>query len=224
MFQLFSIEHFSYLLIYFLSFSFIFLLIFSTENKKFFYFFIFFIIELQISEFFYRWYFLNENIRTLLPLQFCNIALLISCLAIFTRSKLLFTISYLWNFGAFFSLLMPEVRLLFPNLLHLSFFSTHFFLILTSCYGLFILDIRPTFSTVITSFILINLIGFGIFFLNSKLNTNYMYINYSPSLNSPLKFFGNWRHFILIVDGILLILSFIFYKIFRLNIRIKLYR
>lgn len=215
MFQLFDSLHITYLIAYTLVTIFIFFIINnlgsrnSGRNSA------IIIAGLKISELVYRHLIFGESWANLLPLHLCNISLIISIIFMFTYNSFLFQLAYFWSIGAIFALLTPEVRLAFPAFWHISFFVTHFYLLFVDLYGIIKLKIKPTLSGYFSSVILLNLLAFGVFFINKKLGTNYMFLNYKPAFSSPLDFFGPWPLYIIPVEILFFTLAFLAYLPFR---------
>lgn len=215
MFELFDQSHLLYLLGYSVFTLIIFFVLSLTGRKNTGKFSALVIAVLKVSELAYRHYTLKEELTSLLPLHLCNIALMTGIAFMLTYNNLLFQLTYFWSIGSIFALLTPEVRYKFPDFLHISFFVTHFYLFFIMLYGVFRLKIKPTLSGLILSFFTINLIAVGVFFINLDLGTNFMYLNYKPGFSSPLDYFGDWPYYLIPVEGLFLILSFIFYLPFK---------
>lgn len=215
-FALFSTTHIYTLIGYFIFFCLLFLFCsFAQKKKKIARIIAILILGLKFSELWYRHTVLGAEIRTLLPLHLCNVTLVVTILAMLFQAKFLFQLVFFWSVGAIFALLTPEVREPFPSFLGISFFITHFYLLFAVAYEMVFFKFRPTKAGLIGSFITLNLIALGVYFINAKLGTNYFYINFKPAFNSPLDFFGPWPNYILVVDGIYLFLSMFMYWLFR---------
>ena len=81
------------------------------------------------------------------------------------------------------------------------------------------LNIRPSKYSVLTSFIIINVLLVFIMPLNFYLGSNYMYLAEPPQANNPL-IIGVWPYYLLWFEVFIVVLMFIFYKlsILRFNI------
>ena len=117
--------------------------------------------------------------------------------------------------GAIFAILTPDVKYSFPHPLTLSFYITHFYLIFAAIYGVIFFEFKPTFRGWVDSFVFLNVLAVIIFFINSNLGTNYLYVNRIPDFTSPLDHFGKWPYYIAVVEGIYLILTYAIYFPFR---------
>lgn len=210
-FILFSNEHFWFIFGGILS-CFLLLLIAIFFNKKLFAqmtaILIFFI---KIGELSYRHLYYGEKITELLPLHLCNITLIFIIIMMLTGSKKLFQLCYYWSLGAIFAILTPDVKYSFPNLLTLSFFITHFYIIFAIIYLYIFFKFRPTLLGYFSAFFTINIICLIVYFINNHLGTNYLYVNRVPDFSSPLNYFGEWPYYIIVVEIIYIILTYLIY-------------
>ena len=160
------------------------------------------ILIIKVSELSYRHFYFGEPIKGLLP------TLIFALLMMFTKSPSLFQVTYYWSLGAIFAILTPDVKYSFPHPLTLSFYITHFYLIFAAIYGVIFFEFKPTFRGWVDSFVFLNVLAVIIFFINSNLGTNYLYVNRIPDFTSPLDHFGKWPYYIAVVEGIYLILTY----------------
>lgn len=173
------------------------------------------ILLIKLAELSYRHIYVGEPIYSLLPLHMCNLTLIIAILTMLTKSQKLFQLTYFWCLGALFAVITPDIKYSFPHPLTLSFYITHFYLLFAAIYGILFFNFKPTFKGWINSFITLNIFAFIIFFVNKKLETNYLYVNRIPNFSSPLDYFGQWPYYIIVVEIIYLILTYGIYYPFR---------
>ncbi|MCI5724432.1 TIGR02206 family membrane protein [Fusobacterium sp.] len=173
------------------------------------------ILGIKIAELIFRNHYYKEQVIELLPFHLCNLALILAIIMMSFTSKIVFQPLYFWSIGALFAIITPELRDGMDNFASISFFITHFFILFSVAYGLIHFKFRVTKAGAIGSFIFLNLIALGLYFLNEKLGTNYLYVNRPPSTASPVDFFGPWPYYIFSVEGIYIALSFILYLPFR---------
>lgn len=214
-FTLFSTEHFWFIEGGFLAvFAFIIIAAF-LPRYRFAQFSALIILIIKVTELSYRHFYFGEPIKSLLPLHLCNLTLIFAILMMFTKSPSLFQVTYYWSLGALFAIITPDVKYSFPHPLTLSFYITHFYLIFAAIYGVIFFEFKPTFRGWVDSFIFLNVLAVIIFFINSNLGTNYLYVNRIPDFTSPLDHFGKWPYYIGIVEGIYLVLTYAIYFPFR---------
>lgn len=169
----------------------------------------------KITELVYRHHVFGEEIIGLLPFHLCNLTLILAIIMMLCSSRIVFQPLYFWSIGAIFAIITPEISLGFKDFASISFFITHFFIIFSVAYGIIHFNFKVTKLGAFSSFIFLNLIALGLYFLNNKLGTNYLYVNRPPSSASPVDFFGPWPYYIFSVEGIYIALSFILYLPFR---------
>lgn len=215
-FELFSMQHFIYLFGYFVVFAILYLGLknsrYPQKNMRAISIAILFI---KLGEIFIRGQLIGEAWYTLLPLHLCNIVLIFSVLGGIFRFTPFLHASFYWSLGALFAVITPEVKDTFPSFFNISFFATHFFIMFASIVEYKIFKLRPTLTSWFASLFVINMIAVGVFFVNNSLGTNYLYINYKPTFNSPLDYMGEWPYYILVVEGIYIILTYLLYRIFK---------
>ncbi|MGY0394185.1 YwaF family protein [Fusobacterium sp. SYSU M8A802] len=166
---------------------------------------------LKISELVYRYMYNSESISQLLPLHLCNITLIFIIIMMLSGSNTLFQLCYYWSLGAIFAIITPDIKYSFPNFMTLSFFITHFYILFAVIYAYVHFKFRPTLGGYFSAFFSINLIALGVYFINDKLGTNYLYINRLPSFSSPLNYFGEWPNYIIVAELIYIIITYIAY-------------
>lgn len=173
------------------------------------------VLIVKIVELCYRHIVNGEKLTQLLPLHLCNIALIFVIVMMLTCSKKLFQPCYYWSLGAVFALVTPDVTASFPNYVTLSFFITHFYIIFGVVYAYIFFNYRPTLFGYFSSFVSLNIIALVIYFINKELGTNYLFVNRVPEFTSPLSYFGEWPYYIIVVELIYIILTYIIYFPFR---------
>lgn len=214
-FKLFSTEHFMLIFSNVLFFVFL-LFVANFFNKRYFAkvsAVIIFIIK--VMELVYRYLYNNEKVYELLPLHLCNITLVFIIIMMLSGSKTLFQLCFFWSLGAVFAIATPDVKYSFPNFMTLSFFITHFYILFAVTYAYIFFKFRPTILGYFMAFFTINIICLGVYFINVQLGTNYLYVNRVPDFSSPLKYFGEWPYYIIVVELIYIILTYILYFPFR---------
>ncbi len=217
-FELFSREHFIYLLSYsIITIIFIGISLNIKDKNRFARNSALCIGILKIIELIYRLTVLNEPLRFLLPLHLCNLTLITAIIAMISGNKLFLNLTYFWSAGTIFALLTPEVKINFPHLLNISFFSTHFYLIFSAVYCIKAFNFKPDLKNLMKAFKYLNFAFIIIFFINFELGTNYMFVNHKPMFKSPIDYMGPWPYYIIWLEIITLICFIIMYLPFYLN-------
>lgn len=215
-FELFDKLHIFYLLGY--SFVFLFLyfgVAYNSQPKKVMRVISFIILLIKCGELFIRYKLIGEAWYQLLPLHLCNITFIFAVFGSIFRFKPFLYATFFWSIGALFALLTPEVRETFPHFFNISFFSTHVYIIFVAIVEYRVFKLRPSLESWTGSFLGLNIIAAGIYFINTVLGTNYLYINSKPTFSSPLNYFGEWPYYIIAVEFIYIILTLLLLFLFK---------
>ena len=179
------------------------------------------VLGVKIAELLFRHHYYGETVAELLPLQLCPIVIILSIFMMFFHSEVLFQPVYFWSIGAFFAILMPDIRDGMSNFASQSFFITHFFILFSTAYAFVHFRFRPTKAGFLCSFLLLVTLAFIMYFVNNKLGTNFLYVNHPPVTKSLMDFMGPWPYYIFSLAGIDIAISFFMYLPFRKNKKSK---
>lgn len=169
----------------------------------------------KILELYYRHNILGEEITNMLPFHLCNLSIILAVFMLFFHSNLLFQLIYFWFAGAIFAIVTPELSYDFPNFFTISFFVTHFYLIFSALFALIHFGFRPSLKGLVFAFCMINIWAVLMYFVNLRLGTNYLYVNRLPGATTILSFLGAWPYYLLPVEMLYLLISFLLYLPFR---------
>lgn len=215
-FELFDRLHLFYILGYSLLFLFLYIgVAHSPQPKKVMRVISFVILLIKCGELFIKYKLIGEAWYQILPLHLCNITLIFAVFGSIFRFTPFLYATFFWSIGAIFALLTPEVRETFPHFFNISFFSTHFYIIFVAITEYKIFNLRPSWESWTGSFLGINIIAVGVYFINTVLGTNYLYINRKPSFSSPLDYFGDWPYYIIVVELTYIILTLLLLFLFK---------
>ena len=179
------------------------------------------VLGIKIAEILFRHYYYGETVAQLLPLHLCPIVIILSIFMMFFHSEVIFQPVYFWSIGAFFAIIMPEIRDGMSNFASQSFFITHFFILFSTASAFVHFRFRPTRAGFLCSFLLLVTLAFVMYFVNNKLGTNYLYVNHPPVTKSLMDFMGPWPYYIFSLAGIDIAISFFMYLPFRKNKKAK---
>lgn len=218
-FELFDRLHLFYILGYSLLFLFLYIgVAHSPQPKKVMRVISFVILLIKCGELFIKYKLIGEAWYQILPLHLCNITLIFAVFGSIFRFTPFLYATFFWSIGAIFALLTPEVRETFPHFFNISFFSTHFYIIFVAITEYKIFNLRPSWESWTGSFLGINIIAVGVYFINTVLGTNYLYINRKPSFSSPLDYFGDWPYYIIVVELTYIVLTLLLLFLFKKRI------
>ena len=179
------------------------------------------VLGVKIAELLFRHHYYGETVAELLPLHLCPIVIILSIFMMFFHSEVLFQPVYFWSIGAFFAILMPDIRDGMSNFASQSFFITHFFILFSTAYAFVHFRFRPTKAGFLCSFLLLVTLAFIMYFVNNKLGTNFLYVNHPPVTKSLMDFMGPGPYYIFSLAGIDIAISFFMYLPFRKNKKSK---
>lgn len=151
-----------------------------------------------------------------LPLELCNIGLILSIVLLFTRNKLVFEIVFfIALLGATQAIFTPALTYDFPHFRFFHFFLAHMMLVWITLYFTWARGYRPTFQSVIKLIVFLNLLLPLILLVNKRANGNYWFLRHKPESPSLYDVLGPYPWYIFTLEGLLIILSLIVWVIFR---------
>ncbi|WP_335871540.1 YwaF family protein [Bacillus sp. 2205SS5-2] len=167
------------------------------------------------------WYIVNDKWDSTinLPLQLCSLSLYLCLIMLLTRSYRVFEITFFTSMvGAFFAIITPELFFGFPHFRYFQFFTAHLAIVLSCLFMVWIEQYRVTFSSMIRSFVALNIIAFIVFNLNHAIGANYMFLDHKPYNASLIDYLGPYPWYIFSLEGIALFLfSILYLPFFILN-------
>jgi hypothetical integral membrane protein (TIGR02206 family) len=157
------------------------------------------------------------NIQEHLPLHLCSFLALIIPIVSLKRKYLHYEIIFfLILAGTTQSILTPSSNS-FMNFEFFRYWSVHAGLIIFMMYATFVYKMRPTFKSVIKSFIGMQIYMVLMFTINYFLGSNYFYTNRKPNAASMLDLFGEWPYYVFVVELIVIPYFLLIYLPFYLT-------
>lgn len=133
------------------------------------------------------------DLQTSLPLQLCDWAWLVAAIALWTRSRLAATITYLWGLTLTTqALATPALTTPFPGLRWWLFFAMHLLIIWAAVYVIWAMKLHPTWRTYGQTVAITLAWAVATFVFNIVVGTNYGYLNDKPANASALDLLGPW--------------------------------
>lgn len=139
------------------------------------------------------------NLQTSLPFQLCDLAWMFAAHALWTRSRLTATITYLWGITLTTQgMLTPDLASDFPEPRFLMFWGMHVLIVWASFLLVPGLRILPTWRTYGQTVAIT--LGWAVtaFVFNVVVGTNYGYLNRLPKSASLLDYLGPWPLFVVL--------------------------
>jgi len=157
-----------------------------------------------------------------LPLHLCGLAVVLSPIMLIGKKKLLYELFYFWGMGgAIQSILTPDNAYGFPHYRILQTFVSHSAIIMAIIYMTFIEGYRPTFKSLIKTFVITNIYMGVIAVFNLLVGGNYLYICGPPETPTLIDFliqvFGPWPWYIIGLEIIGIISFLVYYSPFLIK-------
>jgi len=153
-----------------------------------------------------------------LPLQLCDFSIFLCIILLIRKSFSIFEIVYFTGVGgALVAILSPELWLGFPHFRFYHFFLSHAAILFANFYMIWIYQFRPNLKSILKVFFFINGFGVFVFFINSMIDANYMFISKPTYNNTFLNHLGPYPYYLISLEGIMIIICFILYIPFRIR-------
>ena len=151
-----------------------------------------------------------------MPLELCNIGLILCVILLFTRKKLVFELLFfIAILGATQAIFTPALTYDFPHFRFFHFFYAHMMVVWVTLYFTWAKGYYPTFRSVIKLIVFINLLLPVILFVNKQANGNYWFLRHKPESPSLFDVLGPYPWYIFSLEGLLIVFSLIAWLIFR---------
>ncbi|WP_428911650.1 TIGR02206 family membrane protein [Niallia sp. Krafla_26] len=164
------------------------------------------------------WMYVNGiwKISRSMPLELCNIGLILCVILLLTRKKIVFELLFfIAILGAPQAIFAPALTFDFPHFRFFHFFYAHMMIVWVTLYFTWVRGYYPTFRTAIKMIIFINLLLPVILFINKEADGNYWFLRHKPAGPSLLDLLGPYPWYIFTLEGLLIVLSLITWLIFR---------
>ncbi|MDR7071101.1 TIGR02206 family membrane protein [Fictibacillus barbaricus] len=152
---------------------------------------------------FHVWAIYNDMwiVKMYLPLQLCSLSVLLCILLLLWENKRLFAFVYLFGVsGAFQAILTPELFQPAWHFRYIQFFLVHGFIVWTAMYYAIVRGFKISWSTFISSFILLNMFAGFVYLANLFLNSNYMFLRSKPEQASLIDYLGPYPWYIPVLE------------------------
>jgi hypothetical integral membrane protein (TIGR02206 family) len=151
-----------------------------------------------------------------LPLQLCDLTLLMTGLAALTGSAWCFDFAYFAGFGgASMALLTPDLWAPFPSYPSIYYFIAHGGMVATTLAMIWARLARPKSGSLWRAFALVNAFAAIVAGFNLVHGTNYMYLSRKPASATLLDLFGPWPWYLLAGEVFALALFWLMWLPFR---------
>jgi hypothetical integral membrane protein (TIGR02206 family) len=139
----------------------------------------------------------------ILPLHFCDFAVLVAIVALATKREAVCEILYFWGLsGTVIAMLMPDVDRGFPDARCASFFALHGVVAISAAAVAFGMGVRPRPGANWRVFWFTNVYAAVIAVIDWTAGENFLYLRAKPSQPSILDVMGPWPWYILAADAL----------------------
>lgn len=137
------------------------------------------------------------SLRTSLPFQLCDLAWMVAVHALWTRSRLSATITYLWGITLTTqAMITPDLVSPFPEPRFLMFWAMHILIVWAAIYLVPGLRIVPTWRTYASTVAATLVWAVSVFTFNVAAGTNYGFLNAKPAKGSVLDLLPAWPWYV----------------------------
>ncbi|MFZ5642541.1 MAG: TIGR02206 family membrane protein [Bacillota bacterium] len=148
-----------------------------------------------------------------LPLQLCDMALILSAVMMINKNNNVFEVVYIWGMGgAFQALLTPDLFYSFPHFMFFKFFIAHGIVIVVISFMVFVEGCRPQPGALKRVFMFTNAYALAIAAFNIFTRSNYLFLCQKPNMPSIFDLMGPWPWYLLSLE-VVLIASFFLYNL-----------
>ena len=176
-------------------------------------------ISLIVIEITYHIWMIVNDIWTLsrsLPLELCNLSLILCVLLLLTRKKIIFEILFFTAvLGASQAIFTPALSYDFPHFRFFHFFYTHMMAVWVTLYFTWAKGYHPTLKSVLKLIVFINILLPIILLVNKIASGNYWFLRHKPEGPSLFDVLGPYPWYIFSLEGLLVVLSLLAWLIFR---------
>lgn len=150
-----------------------------------------------------------------LPLQLCDLTVLLTIWALWGLRPLVSELAYFWGLaGSLQAILTPDLRYRFPDYWWVKFFVTHTGVVLSVVYLVLTGRVSPTHRSIWRVWGWTNVYAASAGVLNWIFGTNYGYLARKPTQPSLLDYAGPWPYYLLVMEGLALAFLYVWYAPF----------
>ncbi|EPG73715.1 TIGR02206 family protein [Leptospira fainei serovar Hurstbridge str. BUT 6] len=133
------------------------------------------------------------DIRYDLPMEFCDWAIIVTCIALLTRNKMMAELSYFWVLaGSINGVVTPDLQVSFPHIYFFIFFIAHSGLVIGALYVVLGLKLYPQRWAVPRVILISQTYFLSAILIDYSFKTNYGYLMEKPNNPSLIDHLGSW--------------------------------
>lgn len=153
------------------------------------------------------------TIQTMLPLHICSVLVWLGALTLITKNYSIYEFMYFIGIGgALQALLTPDLGIYgFPHFRFFQTFISHGLIVTAAIYMTVIEGFRPTWKSFARVAVLLNVYMMIVFFINSAIGSNYLWVNGKPLTPSILDLMPGWPIYIIYMEALGFIIFLLLY-------------
>ena len=153
------------------------------------------------------------TIQTMLPFHLCSVLVWLGAFMLVTKNQTIYEYSYFMGIaGALQAVMTPDLGIYgFPHYRFFQTFISHGLIITSAIYMTVVEGFRPTWKSMGRVLVGMNIYMVLIFFLNSAIGSNYLYVNAKPATASLLDILPAWPVYLIYVEAIGLLCCLLLY-------------
>ena len=139
----------------------------------------------------------GEPLSEVLPFHLCGMSVVLAAIMLITQSRWIYELVYFWGLvGASMAILTPDIKYAFPNIVYITYFTSHALIVIGVFYMTFIFQYRPTLWSLAKALVLTNVYMLLVIPINLVLDTNYLFLRHKPVGITLFDAFGPWPWYI----------------------------
>ncbi len=153
------------------------------------------------------------EIQTMLPFHICSVMVWLGGWMLVTKNYALYEYMYLIGIGgAIQAYMTPDLGMYgYPHYRFFQTFVAHGLIITAAIYMTAVEGLRPTWKSILRVVIGLNIYMIPVYFLNSAIGSNFLFINHKPPTASLLDALPEWPIYILYMEGLGIVTFLILY-------------
>ncbi len=142
------------------------------------------------------------TIQTMLPLHLCSLLVWTGAWMLMTKNYRVYEFMYFMGIaGAIQALATPGIgNYNFPHFTYFQYFISHGLIITSAIYMTVVEGMRPTWKSMVRVFVFMNIYAAIVYYINTRIGSNYLLINYKPPTPSLLDLLPEWPIYIVYME------------------------
>jgi len=142
------------------------------------------------------------TIQTMLPLHLCSLLVWTGAFMLVTKNYRVYEFMYFMGIaGAIQALATPGIGdYNYPHFTFFQYFTSHGLIITSAIYMTVVEGLRPTWRSMLRVFVWMNIYAAIVYYVNTRIGSNYLMINYKPTTPSLLDLLPEWPIYILYME------------------------